>query len=246
MVRRRDRAAADQTHFLIQEAARQPLARRSPAMFSLQTILDNLPVLIWSARYTLLISALGCALGLVGGAALAIAAVSRHALARRVAAVYVSFFRGVPLLIQLLLSYYLLPLVGVNVPPLVAAVLTVGLCAAAYISEIWRGALNAVPRGQSEAAVAIGLRPLDIWTRILLPQALKIATPALVNELILLVKASSLVTVVGIVEITRMSQSIAAATYRPLEIYVTAAFLYLVINLVISALGRALERRLAT
>jgi polar amino acid transport system permease protein len=214
-------------------------------MFSFQTILDNLPVLAWSARYTLLISGLGCALGLVVGAALCVAAVSRSKLLRGFAAFYLSFFRGVPLLIQLLLSFYLLPLIGLNVPALVAAVLTVGLCAAAYISELLRGALNAIPRGQTEAAIAIGLSPFDIWTRILLPQALKIATPALVNELILLVKASSLVTVVGIVEITRMSQSIASATYRPLEIYVTAAFLYLAINLVIAAGGRALERRLA-
>lgn len=214
-------------------------------MFSFQTIIDNLPVLAWSARYTLLISALGCAIGLVFGAALCVAAVSRSRALRGVAALYLSFFRGVPLLIQLLLSFYLLPLIGLNVPALVAAVLTVGLCAAAYISEILRGALNAIPKGQAEAATAMGFAPVDIWTRILLPQALKIATPALVNELILLVKASSLVTVVGIVEITRMSQSIASATYRPLEIYTAAAFLYLAINLVIAAGGRALERRLA-
>lgn len=214
-------------------------------MFSFQTILDNLPVLAASARYTLLISALGCALGLGVGVLLCAAAVSRRAALRRFAAVYLSFFRGVPLLIQLLLSYYLLPLVGLNVPALVAAVLTVGLCAGAYISEILRGALAAIPRGQEEAAIAIGLRPLHIWARILLPQALKIALPALVNELILLVKASSLVTVVGIVEITRMSQSIASTTYRPLEIYLAAAFLYLAINLAIAAAGRALERRLA-
>ena len=214
-------------------------------MFSFQTIIDNLPVLAASARYTLLISGAGCFLGLIFGALICVAAVSRASAARAFAGVYVSFFRGVPLLIQLLLAFYLLPLVGVNVPALVAAILTVGLCAAAYISEILRGALNAIPRGQAEAAVAVGLAPRHIWTRILLPQALKISMPALVNELILLVKASSLVTVVGIVEITRMSQAIASATYRPLEIYLTAAFLYLAINLVIATLGRSLERRLA-
>ena len=210
-------------------------------MFSFQTIIDNLPVLAASARYTLLISGAGCFLGLIFGALICVAAVSRASAARAFAGVYVSFFRGVPLL----LAFYLLPLVGVNVPALVAAILTVGLCAAAYISEILRGALNAIPRGQAEAAMAVGLAPRDIWTRILLPQALKISMPALVNELILLVKASSLVTVVGIVEITRMSQAIASATYRPLEIYLTAAFLYLAITLVIAALGRNLERRLA-
>lgn len=214
-------------------------------MFSFQTILDNLPTLAWAGRFTLLISVLGCALGLVLGAGICAMAVSRAASLRRLAALYVSFFRGVPLLIQLMLMYYLLPYAGIDIPPIAAAVLTVGLCAAAYISEILRGALNAIPKGQAEAAIAIGLGPRDIWARVLLPQALKIAMPALVNELILLVKASSLVSVVGIVEITRMSQSVAAATYRPLEIYLTAAFLYLVINLILAALGRALERRLA-
>ena len=99
--------------------------------------------------------------------------------------------------------------------------------------------------GQAEAAQAIGMAPVAIRRRIILPQAVVMSLPALVNELILLVKASSLVTVVGIVEITRMSQAIASATYRPLEIYLTAAFLYLAINLVIAALGRNLERRLA-
>lgn len=214
-------------------------------MFSFQTILDNLPVLAWAARYTLLISVLGCGLGLVIGTALCAMAVARGVWARRIAALYVSFFRGVPLLIQLMLMYYLLPFAGINIPALAAAVLAVGLCAAAYISEILRGALNAIPRGQREAAIAIGLTPRDLWTRVLLPQALTIAMPALVNELILLVKASSLVSVVGIVEITRMSQSIAAATYRPLEIYLTAAFLYLVLNLILAAIGRGFERRLA-
>ncbi len=213
-------------------------------MFSFQTILDNFPVLLSSARYTLLISVLGCFEGLVLGAVICAGALSSKLWLRRIAALYVSFFRGVPLLIQLLAAYYLLPVIGINVPALVAAVLTVGLCAAAYLSEVLRGSLNAIPKGQAEAAAAIGMAPRDVWVRILLPQALKIGLPAIVNELILLVKASSLVTVVGIVEITRMSQSIAAATYRPLEIYLAAAFIYLAINLVIAQAGRVLERRL--
>ena len=106
---------------------------------------------------------------------------------------------------------------------MVAAVVTVGICASAYISEIWRGAIAALPRGQSEAAAAIGMGPLDIWTRVILPQAISLSLPALVNELILLVKASSLVSVVGILEITRSSQALAATTFRPLEVYIAAA-----------------------
>ncbi|NDK35214.1 ABC transporter permease subunit [Rhodovulum sulfidophilum] len=213
-------------------------------MFSFQTIVENLPVLLGAARYTLLISVLGCLQGLILGAILCAAALSKRKSLRRAAGLYVSFFRGVPLLIQLLVAYYLLPVIGINVAPLAAAVLTVGLCAAAYLAEVLRGSINAIPKGQAEAALAIGMSPGNLWVRVLLPQALKIGLPAIVNELILLVKASSLVTVVGIVEITRMSQSIASSTYRYLEIYLAAAFLYLAINLVIAAAGRLLERRL--
>ncbi|MCX8508596.1 MAG: ABC transporter permease subunit, partial [Rhodobacteraceae bacterium] len=126
---------------------------------------------------------------------------------------------------------------------LVAAVGTIAICASAYISEIWRGAIMALPRGQTEAAAAIGMAPLTQWVRIILPQAVVMSLPALVNELILLVKVSSLVSVVGIVEITRTSQAQAAMNFRPLEVYLAAATIYLAINLCLAAIGRYLEKR---
>ena len=205
-------------------------------MFSTQTFFDSFGPLIWAARYTLLVSGLGIALGLVIGALVCAAALSRVRALRRFAALWVSFLRGVPLLVQLLLMYYLLPVIGINVP---------AICASAYISEIWRGAIGALPPGQSEAAAAIGMAPRDIWTRIVLPQAVVMSLPALVNELILLVKASSLVSVVGILEVTRASQAQAATTFRPLEVYLAAACIYLLINLCLAGLGRYLEHRMA-
>ncbi|MBN9072986.1 MAG: amino acid ABC transporter permease [Rhizobiales bacterium] len=214
-------------------------------MFSISTFLSSFEPLLWAARYTLLISGLGIALGLVVGAMICAAALSRTVWLRRFAALWVSFLRGVPLLVQLLLCYYLLPVIGINVPALVAAVVTVGICSSAYVSEIWRGAIIALPRGQTEAATAIGMRPSDIWIRIILPQAFRYSLPALVNELILLVKASSLVSLVGIMEVTRASQAQAATTFRPLEVYIAAACIYLVINLCFAALGRYLEHRTA-
>jgi polar amino acid transport system permease protein len=192
-----------------------------------------------------LISGLGIVLGLVIGALICVARLSLFPALRRFAAIWVSFLRGVPLLVQLLLVYYLLPVIGIDVPAMVAAVVTVGICASAYISEIWRGAISALPPGQSEAAVAIGMSPRDVWTRVILPQAISLSLPALVNELILLVKASSLVSVVGILEITRSSQALAATTYRPLEVYIAAACIYLAINLCLAGVGRYLEHRMA-
>ncbi|MGB3899386.1 MAG: amino acid ABC transporter permease [Mesorhizobium sp.] len=214
-------------------------------MFSISTFLNSFEPLFWAARYTLLISGLGIALGLVVGALICAAALSGVTWLRRFAAVWVSFLRGVPLLVQLLLCYYLLPVIGINVPALVAAVVTVGICSSAYVSEIWRGAIISLPIGQTEAATAIGMRPRDIWNRVILPQAFRISLPALINELILLVKASSLVSVVGILEVTRASQAQAATTFRPLEVYIAAACIYLVINLCFAALGRYLEHRMA-
>jgi polar amino acid transport system permease protein len=112
----------------------------------------------------------------------------------RAGGAYISIFRGVPLLVQLLFVYYFLAKFGLDIP------------------EILRGALNAVASGQSEAAMALGYGPIELWRRILLPQALRISVPPLINEFILLLKASSLVSVVGIAELTRVSMNIASMT----------------------------------
>lgn len=214
-------------------------------MFSIPVFLESFVPLFWAARYTLLISVGGIALGLVIGTLICAAQLSPYPALRRFAALWVSFLRGVPLLVQLLVFYYTLPVIGIDVPAIVAAIVTVGICASAYISEIWRGAISALPKGQAEAAVAIGMTPRDVWARVILPQAVTLSLPALINELILLVKASSLVSVVGILEITRASQAQAATTFRPLEVYIAAACIYLLINLCLAALGRYLEYRTA-
>lgn len=214
-------------------------------MFSIPVFLESFEPLLWAARYTLLISVLGIALGLVIGTLICAARLSPYPALRAFGGLWVSFLRGVPLLVQLLVFYYSLPVIGLDIPPTVAAVLCVGICASAYISEIWRGAIAALPRGQTEAATAIGMTPRDTWLRVILPQAFSMSLPALINELILLVKASSLVSVVGILEITRASQAQAATTFRPLEVYLAAACIYLAINLCLAALGRYLEHRTA-
>jgi polar amino acid transport system permease protein len=151
-------------------------------MFSIPIFLGSFEPLLWAARFTVLISFLGIAVGLLIGALICAAALSRVVWLRRFAALWVSFLRGVPLLVQLLLAYYLLPVIGINVPAMVAAVVTVGICSSAYVSEIWRGAIMALPKGQAEAATAIGMAPRDIWSRIILPQAISMSLPALINE----------------------------------------------------------------
>ncbi len=211
----------------------------------LQIIIHALPYLLRAAATTVWFSLAGIALGTVIGTLVCVARVSGRRVAARLGALYVSFFRGVPLLVQLLLIYYLLPVIGINVPAIVAAIAGLGLASAAYQAEILRGALNTVSSGSREAALALGFSAMDTWRRILLPQALRIAMPPLISEFILLLKASSLISVVGVADLTRVSMNIASSTYRPLEAYLAAGAIYLVINLCLAGFGAVAERRLA-
>jgi len=208
-------------------------------------ILHSFGYFAQGALATVAVSLAAIAIGFAIGALVCMARLSRQALIVRLGAIYVSVFRGVPLLVQLLFIYYFLAKFGVDVPALAAAIGGLACSSAAFQSEILRGALNAVPRGQGEAAVALGFRSVDIWRRVLLPQALRISVPPLINEFILLLKASSLVSVVGIAELTRVSMNVASSTYRPLEAYVGGGLFYLAINLCLAGFGALAERRLS-
>ncbi len=211
-----------------------------------QVIFHSFGYLTQAAGTTLALSLAGIALGFLIGAAVCAARLSRQAWLRRLGGAYVSVFRGVPLLVLLLFIYYFLAEYGLDIPALVAAVGGLALSSGAYQAEILRGAFNALPRGQAEAAVALGFPGIEIWRRVLLPQALRISIPPLINEFILLLKASSLVSVVGIAELTRVSMNIASSTYRPLEAYVGGGLFYLAMNLCLAGFGAIAERRLAT
>jgi polar amino acid transport system permease protein len=160
------------------------------------------------------------------------------------ARVFISFFRGVPLLVQLLLIYNLLPAIGVNVPSIVAAIIGMSLSTASYQAENLRGGFSSVPTGLVESAEMLGMTPGQIFRRIKAPIALRLTFPALVNEAILLLKASSLVSVVGIIELTRMAQDLASSTFLPLQIFAAAGLIYLVINWIVALAGGAIERSL--
>jgi polar amino acid transport system permease protein len=213
-------------------------------MFSFQALFDALPLLVKAAQATVLISLIGLVVGFIVAIGICSARLSKNRLASRLGGAYVGFFRGVPLLVQLLLAYYFLPFIGINVPPMVAAAAAVSLCEAAYLAEILRGGFIGIPHGQLEAAQLLGLSRLHAVLRIQVPQALRLTLPSLVNETVMLVKASSLISVVGVADVTRTAQNIAASTYRPLEAYLAAGLVYLVINGALSLAGHRAERRM--
>lgn len=165
---------------------------------------------------------------------------------QKICSVYVAFFRGTPLVVQLLVGYFiLLPLIGLQVPPVTSCCLIFGLNSGAYISEIMRGGINSVDAGQLEAARAVGL---GFWTsmfKVVIPQAVKNILPTLGNEFIALIKETAVVGYVGAVDITKAFQDLGSNSYEYMVPYLTMALLYIVIVAVIATLIKLMERRLA-
>ncbi|MFJ2363310.1 amino acid ABC transporter permease [Pseudomonas sp. NPDC087697] len=214
-------------------------------MFDWPLLLQNLPLLLDSLLVTLEISVSALAIGFVIGVIVGSLRLSPLPLFRRLGGAYIFVFRGIPLLVQLLFIYYFLPRIGLpNVSPMVAAVIGLSLAAGAYIAEIMRGGFLAIPGGQLEAAGLLGLSSGQMLVRIRVPQAVRLTLPALVNEMILLIKASSLVSVVGLADLTRTAQNIAASDYLFVQDYLMLAGFYCLINIPLAFLGGQLERHL--
>ncbi|MDP4796477.1 MAG: amino acid ABC transporter permease [Rhodospirillales bacterium] len=157
---------------------------------------------------------------------------------------YINLIQGTPLLGQLFVFFFGLPLLGFSVGAWTAVALSLSLYASAFFGEIWRGALQSVPKRQWEAGAALGMTYRHRFTHVVLPQAVRIAVAPTVGFLVQLVKNTSLTALIGFVELTRASQIITAATFAPLQVYLTAAAIYFVICFTLSQLSRVLERRL--
>jgi polar amino acid transport system permease protein len=208
-------------------------------------VLHNFEPLLTGARMTLLVSFASIGLGVGGGLTLCFIVMSRSRLSRRLGTAYISFFRGTPLLVQLLLAFYLLPpLLHIDVPPIAAAIGALAMNTTAFQAEIYRGGLLALPPGQFEAARILGIGPWQARRRILIPQMMRLVLPSLTNETISILKGSSLVSVVAVTELMRVSEQIVAVDFRPIEVYLAAALIYFVMNYVLAGLGSVLERRL--
>lgn len=196
------------------------------------------------AGVTLFVSLLGALFGLAVGLLLFFMREARWKPIRLLARLYISFVRGTPLLVQIFLVYYALPgLTGIDLKPFTAGVLALSLNSGAFAAEIIRGGLTRVPHGQYEAADALGLPRIVTWFRVILPQLVRHILPPLVNEFTLLVKASTLLSVITVVDLTRTAQNIMNTTYRPVEAFIIAAALYFVMLFVLSTLARRLEKR---
>ena len=207
-------------------------------------IAKSIPLLAEGIVVTLQVSAIAAVLGLLLGVICGLGALSRSRPVRWLVTAYVDFIRGTPLLIQIFLVFFALPMVGIRFDEFWAGVIALSLNAAAFVAEVVRGGVGSIEKGQTEAAKAIGMRHSQILVFILFPQAYRQMVPPLTNELISLVKNSSLLSVISVYELTRAGQAIISVHFVPFEIYTLLALYYYALIKALSWLSTLLERRL--
>ncbi|NLJ61308.1 MAG: amino acid ABC transporter permease [Firmicutes bacterium] len=204
-----------------------------------------IPALLVGTRLTVELAIIAVAIGLVIGSFVGIGRVGGNRMVRIVTGIYVDFIRGTPLLVQLFLVYFGLPsLIGRPVPPFMAAIAAMGINSGAYVAEIVRAGIQSIDRGQMEAARSVGLTYAQSMQYIIFPQAFRRIIPPLGNEFIAMLKDSSLVSVIALEELLRKGQVVITRTFRPFEVYMVVALIYLVMTLAISRLVAWSEKRL--
>lgn len=211
--------------------------------FDWQAALASIPALLAGLPMTLLISLIGVVIGMLLGVAFGMLRLAPQWYLRAIAVTYVEIFRGTPVLVQVLFIFYGLPsLLGHPLDPLTAAIASIALNSGAYISEVVRGGVGSIDRGQSEAGLSLGLGPVQTFTHVIWPQALRRMAPALGNQMITSIKDTSLFSVIGIGELVREGQIFIAATFNALEVYLMIGAFYLLITLTLSLLINIYER----
>ena len=208
------------------------------------TLWDILRNLLLAARWTVALSAIAFLGGGIVGLALLLARVAKLPGARRGVALYVQLFQGTPLLIQLFVAFFGFSLVGVDVSPWVAAGIALTLYASAYLCEIWRGCIEAIPRGQWEASASLALSLREQLRHVIGPQALRIAVAPTVGFAVQLIKGTALASVIGFIELTKAGTMITNATFRPFTVYACVALMYFALCFPVSLWSRRLERKL--
>ena len=207
------------------------------------TVWDILRNLLLAARWTVALSLIAFIGGGLVGMALLVVRLGPSTWGQRAVSGYAQLFQGTPLLMQLFLAYFGIALFGINTSPWVAAALALTFYTSAFLTEIWRGAVAAIPRGQWEAAQSLALNFGEQLRHVVLPQAVKIAIPPTVGFLVQVIKGTALASVIGFIELTKAGTMITNATFKPFVVYSCVALLYFALCYPISFYARILERR---
>jgi polar amino acid transport system permease protein len=210
------------------------------------SVWEILHFLLLAARWTLLLSAIAFLGGGIAALLLLLLRYARWRFGATLVRYYIELLQGTPLLLQLFLVFFGLPLLGIEVSPLLAAAVALTIYAGAFLAEIWRGCVDAVPRGQWEASAALGLNFLSQMRYVILPQALRIAVPPTVGFLVQLLKATALSSIVGFNDLTRAGTIVTNATFEPFLVYGLVALIYFAMCYPLTVCSRVLERKLGS
>ncbi|WP_353540515.1 amino acid ABC transporter permease [Deinococcus xinjiangensis] len=215
-----------------------------------QLIIDSLPALLRGAGMTILIAAFSLLFGIIFGTLFALLRMSPNKFLAAIGLTYIEIIRGTPLLAQIFLFFYGLPYLyqqitdqALNFNPLLAGIAILAVNSSAYVAEIVRSGIQSVARGQTEASLSLGFTPTDTLRYIVLPQAFRRVVPPLLNEATTLLKNSSLLSTIMIVELVRVGQMITSRTYKPFEMYLAVGLIYLCMTIPMSIVANRIEKR---
>ena len=204
--------------------------------FDFNMVFSRLPILLNATLKTIELTVLAIFFGTILGLVFALIKISNNKLLSFIGTLYTWIFRGIPLLVQLFIIYYGLPTVGIEFTAQQAAVIGLSLCGGAYIAEIIRAGIQSIDKGQMEAAYSLGMSWKQAMFRVIIPQSFKRLIPPMGNEFITLLKDTSLVAVISMVELLRAAQTQASATFKPFEMYMTAGVIYLILTTVFTVI----------
>ncbi|MGB9695092.1 MAG: amino acid ABC transporter permease [Caldisericaceae bacterium] len=211
--------------------------------FRLSILIENFPFLISGLKVTFGLTLFAMIFGIFIGLAIALTRLSKKVILRGVASIYVDLMRGTPLLLQILVVYYVFPGFGVTLDAFTSGIVALSLNSAAYISEIFRAGIESIPDGQIEAAKSLGMNYSQTMRHIIIPQTIRRVLPPITNEIVALLKDTSLVMITGIAELTYKAKQISASTANVITPYVAAGIIYLLMTIPLAHFSQKLERR---
>jgi polar amino acid transport system permease protein len=214
-------------------------------VLDIDIIIRTMPVLLKGCVMTVELTVITLVVGTVLGIIFALMRLSSNIVLSQISNFYTWIIRGTPMLLQLFFFYYGLPSVGIRLTPFQAAVIGLGLNSGAYMAEIIRGGILSIDKGQFEAAKALGFSYTETMQKIILPQTFKVIIPPVGNEFITILKDTSLVSTIAMVELMRSAQQMYASTFKPIEIFATAAMLYLILTTVFTTIFSVYEKKLS-
>ena len=212
-------------------------------MENVSLVMKYMPFLIRGLGYTILVSVAAIAIAVCVGVLLSLLRLTKNRWLNGFVNIYVSFVRGTPVIVQIFIIYYVIAMLGIDVSALLSGIIALSLNSGGFMSEIIRGGLSAVPQGQYESAVALGMPKRTVWMRIIFPQVFNSVTPQLTSEFINVIKVSPMLSIISVVELTRAAQRLVAQTYVTLPFYIAIGIIYFIVDALLEEVVKYQERK---